>query len=46
MPGAPFLFFNETVTEHGRTTEPQATRRSLDETRRTPMMAQPATMKV
>jgi hypothetical protein len=45
MPGAPFLFFNETVAERSDIAGPQGLRRVADDTRHAPMMAQ-AEMKV
>ncbi len=39
MPGAPFLFFNETVTEHADIAGPHGLRHMPPETRHAPMMA-------
>lgn len=46
QPGAPFLFFNETVAEHSETAGPQGMRHSMEAARHAPMMAQADTMKV
>jgi hypothetical protein len=46
MPGAPFLFFNETVAGHGEIAGPRGLRQMSDESRHAPMMAHADTMKV
>jgi hypothetical protein len=39
MPGAPFLFFNETVAEHSEMAGPQGFRHIPNDARHAPMMA-------
>lgn len=46
MPGAPFLFFNETAAEHGDVAGPHGLRLVADEPERAPMMARAHAMKV
>jgi hypothetical protein len=46
MPGAPFLFFNETVAEHGEIAGPHGLRHMQSEPQRAPMMARADEMKV
>lgn len=46
MPGAPFLFFNETVAEHAEIAGPHGLRHMSSEPRRAPMMARADAMKV
>lgn len=46
LPGAPFLFFNETVTGHSDIAGPHGLRRMADSAEQTPMMAHVHAMKV
>ena len=46
MPGAPFLFFNETIAEHSEIAGPQGFRHSPSDARHPPMMASADEMKV
>jgi len=46
MPGAPFLFFNETVAEHAEIAGPHSFRHFPSDVRHTPMMARAEEMKV